>query len=309
MLSLATDVKAVAAGGSVNPAAAAGGVNAVAADVAADGAVISAPEDAGIIITAAAAAAPGHTIMSTDCMCTWRSHILPLAWCHAKIAEEDNSAGAAVTAITPSTPPAAAAATIFTTTTTATTTATTAAAAAAPSTPSDAFLDAEAATTDRDGGNGQWLQVVPRLCVGLKAFHFGAAVVARERGILLEHMASIPTNSIVLVVAGEIDCRHNGQIFHSPVYPNRKRHYPTTVGGVMATVQMYVQGLLTFASGPQAPRRVLVMPVRPPPPLDPSLAYMGGDTDLERTASFRTEKGRLRSPVWCWQRSGCWCRW
>ena len=116
---------------------------------------------------------------------------------------------------------------------------------------------------------------MPRLCVGLKAFHFGAQVLARERGTLLAHMHSIPPNNVVLVVAGEIDCRHNGQIFHSPVFAARKRHYPTTTQGIVATVKMYVEGLLAFAAGSSAPKQLLVMPVRPPPPLDPSLEYRG----------------------------------
>ena len=168
------------------------------------------------------------------------SHILPLAWCHIQMPDDGNAwAGAGAGAG--------------------------AGAAAA----------AAAKAASNSNGRKRWLRIVPRLCVGLKAFHFGAEVVARERGILLEHMASIPPRSSVLVVAGEIDCRHNGQVFHSPLFPSRKRRYATTVAGVFATVRMYIQGLVAFAAGPCDPKRVLIMPVRPPPPLDPSLNFRG----------------------------------
>ena len=193
------------------------------------------------------------------------SHILPLAWCHAKVAESDGSNCSSSGSSSSSALGAVADVAGMTT----------AATTAAEAETAGATTGAAAAGSSSSGSRGQWLRIVPRLCVGLKAFHFGAENVARERGILLEHMVSIPAGSVVLVVAGEIDCRHNGQIFHSPLFPSRKRHYSTTAAGVIATVRMFIQGLLTFAESSTNPKRVLVMPVRPPPPLDPSLQFRG----------------------------------
>jgi hypothetical protein len=55
------------------------------------------------------------------------------------------------------------------------------------------------------------LQFVPRLSIGVKAWHFNVSITgSREREIYLRQAASIPTGSVVVVSAGEIDLRDEG---------------------------------------------------------------------------------------------------
>jgi hypothetical protein len=70
-----------------------------------------------------------------------------------------------------------------------------------------------------DSGNGgsaeasgaKKLKFVPRLSIGVKAWHFNVSITgSREREIYLRQAASIPTGSVVVVSAGEIDLRDEG---------------------------------------------------------------------------------------------------
>ena len=64
---------------------------------------------------------------------------------------------------------------------------------------------------------GRAFRVVPRLVIGLKAWHFNTRLAtSRERGILVRHAQTIPRGSTVIVCAGEIDLREAGVIAMLP---------------------------------------------------------------------------------------------
>jgi hypothetical protein len=127
-----------------------------------------------------------------------------------------------------------------------------------------------------EDGNGQMAryQLVPRLAIGLKAWHFNPDIhESRERSILLRHAASIPPGSIVVVCAGEIDLRDDGVCALQPHIwgPNKLAKYATSEEAIAATITAFCRGLDVLCDQGHT---VLVHPVRPVPPSttgDPAL--------------------------------------
>ena len=117
------------------------------------------------------------------------------------------------------------------------------------------------------GGTLGSRQVLPRLVIGLKAWHFNPELVhCRERGILLSHASSIPPKSTIIVCAGEIDLREAGAIAMLPQYwgEHRPKKYASPEKAIAATVEAFFAGLRTLRDLGDH-RHLLVHPVRPPP--------------------------------------------
>jgi hypothetical protein len=109
------------------------------------------------------------------------------------------------------------------------------------------------------------LQFRPRLCVGLKGWHFSSTAPAREHETVRQAFASLPPRSTIVVFAGEIDLRIDGQLVHVSGQPRRARKYPNTSQGVVATARLFVEGLAAMNDDSTARHTVLIAPVRPPP--------------------------------------------
>lgn len=108
-------------------------------------------------------------------------------------------------------------------------------------------------------------QLVPRLAIGLKAWHFNPDLRDnRERAILLRHSASIPPRSIIVVCAGEIDLRDDGVIAMEPhIWGTKISKYGSSNEAITATVDVFCRGLEILRD---CGHTVLVHPVRPVPP-------------------------------------------
>jgi hypothetical protein len=116
---------------------------------------------------------------------------------------------------------------------------------------------------------GVQLEAVPRLVIGLKAWHTRPAPDPARRSraheLFLRHAATIPAQALVLVCAGEIDLRPEGTIAGLPKGAGaRPPKYASVDEAIAATVDAYAAGLaaLVHARGVF----VLVHPVRPVPP-------------------------------------------
>lgn len=110
-------------------------------------------------------------------------------------------------------------------------------------------------------------QVLPRLVIGLKAWHFNPELAqCRERGILLSHAASIPPRSTIVVCAGEIDLREAGVIAMLPHHwgEHRPKKYASSSIAIAATIDAFFGGLRELRDSGNH-RKLLLHPVRPPP--------------------------------------------
>lgn len=109
-------------------------------------------------------------------------------------------------------------------------------------------------------------QLVPRLAIGLKAWHFNPKLdYCRERQILLHHAASIPARSIIVVCAGEIDLREEGVIAMLPQHfgPSRPPKYASSDAAIEVTLAAFCAGLEQLRDSKH--HRIVVHPVRPVP--------------------------------------------
>eukprot|EP00041_Stephanoeca_diplocostata_P022596 m.541112 g.541112 ORF g.541112 m.541112 type:complete len:698 (-) comp22105_c0_seq13:52-2145(-) len=117
-------------------------------------------------------------------------------------------------------------------------------------------------------GTGRSMLLVPRLVIGLKAWHFNPDLSqSREREILRRHARTIPPHSTVVVCAGEIDLREEGVVAMLPKYFNTARppKYASSSIALDATVSAFCRGLCEIRDASNA-RCILVHPVRPVPP-------------------------------------------
>lgn len=117
------------------------------------------------------------------------------------------------------------------------------------------------------GGDLGSRQVLPRLVIGLKAWHFNPALtLCRERGILLAHAASIPPRSTIIICAGEIDLREAGAIAMLPQHwgEHRPKKYSSSSAAIKVTVDAFFGGLRALRDAGEQ-HRLLLHPVRPPP--------------------------------------------
>ena len=123
------------------------------------------------------------------------------------------------------------------------------------------------ATFDLPGSGRGGCQLVPRLAVGLKAWHFSPTLTLnREREIMLRHAASIPRHSVVVVCAGEIDLREDGVVAMLPQHFGQSKlpKYASSDEALEATVAGFCAGLEQLRSSKDH-RWVFVHPVRPLP--------------------------------------------